>query len=360
MSKQISCSVQWFLPAFMLLLFAQTALCQVEPTVNNVLESLNHAVKQDDNAAYRAARSVALELKDREFYALLEALAEAETWQALAVKGGLRVRRENPDLAVKFDRQLDWLKNTPTLARSGAHKFQSWKFLQEFDTSEGDWLRYEAVLTEKAELPPDASGLGYQLPGWIEFRRFVLRGGERHAEDMRFRIMMLRDMPEWIRYVQVLGGLPSSIRRSPHSVDMYVPELVEHYKRIRQAGGDLQLYITMYITNSIFFSLMDAIAEADTDIALAALREIREFEQTTGEEIDQSRVAQSQARLQEVEELREQALHEGREEDAQKLAQERQQLQLARHLRDIGPSVRRRLDEHIEKIEKHREAAELP
>ena len=346
MNKQISCSVQWFVSGFLFFFFAQTALCEGETTVNNVLESLNHAVEQDDNAAYRTARSVALELDDREFDALLEALDKTGTWQALAVKNGLRVRRENPDLATEFDESLDRLRNNPTRARNGTIIFQVWEFWKKFNTSESEWLRYEAVLTEKAELPPDWSAFGQQRPEWIEFRRSVFRG-ERHADDMKFRIMMLRDMPEWISYIHFLSGLPASIRRSPHRVDMYVPELVEHYKRIRQAYGDLQLHAS----SSTFFLLMEAIAEADTDIALPALKEIREYEQTTGEEIQQSRDAQLQARLQEIEELSEQALREGREEDARKLTMERPGLRRARN-RNVAPAVRRKLDELIEKHQK--------
>ncbi len=92
---------------FMLLFFAHTTLCQIEPAVKTVIEALHQAVALDDNAAYHAARAAALELDDQEFDALLEALDKTDTWQALAMQGGLRVRRQHSELAAQFDKHLD-------------------------------------------------------------------------------------------------------------------------------------------------------------------------------------------------------------------------------------------------------------
>ncbi len=368
MSKQISCSVQWFVPAFMLFLFAQTALCQVEPAVNSVLESLKHAVNQDDNEAYRAARTAALELEDREFDVLLETLDKTGTWQALAVKGGLRVRRENPDLAAEFDRQLDLIRDNPTQMADVTWGFIAETLRKEFATSESDWLRYETVLTEKTELPPDGSGLGLQLPGWIQFRRSVFRTGTHNKGNMRIWIKMYQDKPEWIQWHEITRWFPHVAKRAPGLVDEYVPELLEIYMRFHLKSPDAlnpnrwrpaNLNFESHTRTRTYIDLLQAITEADTPVALPALKQLREFEQTIREEI-QTQAILLQARLQEIEELREQALREGREEDARKLIIERQELQ-ARDVVTLDASqlraIRRTLDEQIEK---HREAVELP
>ncbi len=288
MIRKIEYNVRWFVPSVLLLLFfVQTALSEGLPTVNNVFESLIQAVEQDDNEAYCVARSAALELDERQFDALLNVLEKVETWQALAIQGGLRVRRQNPELATQFDKHLDWLRNNTAPARMGP--IFHWRDERNmFASSEGDWLRYEAILTEKADLPMDAMG----IPGWIAFRRAVFSGGALHADDMKFRIIMLRDVPGWIPYGHILGRLPTSIRRSSDKVDTYVPELVEHYKQIRQEmtnDSTAPVSIEPRPTISTFYRLIEAIAEADTDVAIPALNQIRKFEQTTGTEI-QSRL----------------------------------------------------------------------
>ncbi len=348
MMKQSQCNIQLLAAAIMLLLLTSSARSEMMPTVQNVYDDLIQAVQKDDNVAYRAAQSAALQLQGREFDVLLESLDKTGTWQALALKGGLRVRRENPEMAVAFDERLDWLRNNPMRTRIGTHEFPSWRFREEFATPEGDWLRYEAVLTEKAELPTDLSGYGMQLPGWIAFRRCIFTIGYRPniADDMRFLIKMIRDTPEWLPQPPA-WALRDSIQRSAHKVDEYVPELVGHYKRLRHTQGR-----TMFI----FVGLIRAIAEADAEVALPALKQILEFERTTGEEI-QSQASALRARLQEVEELHTQAMREGREEDARKLAMERRELR-ARDVSLDSSQLRRVRTELDELIKKHQKAAE--
>ena len=154
-----------------------------------------------------------------------------------------------------------------------------------------------------------------------------------------------------------MAGLPASIKRSPHSVDEYVPELVLLYKRLREEGDGISA-ISLHRRPSMFTLclLVESVAEAETEVALPALKQLREFEQTTDEEI-QLQGAVLQARLQVIEELREQALREGREEDAQRLTLERQELRAKDASLDASQlrGVKRTLDEQIEK---HRETAE--
>ncbi len=349
---QIKHNMRWFVPAVMLLLSEHMALCGMPPTVNNVFRPLTHAVEQDDNEAYHAARATALELDEQEFDILINALEKTETWQALAMQGGLRVRRQHPGLAVQFDKHLDWLRNNPVAARMGP--LFHWRDERSmFASSEGDWLRYEAVLTAKADMQTDAMG----IPGWIAFRRSVFNGGARHADDLRFLIMMLRDVPGWTHYGQVAANLSFSVQRSSSGVDEYVPELVEHYKRNRKGKVFVSREMPPFRPDMfIFYSLARAIAEADTDVALPALTQIREFEQTTGEDI-QSQATVLRARLQEVDELHTQAMREGREDDARKLAMERRELETRDVSLDASQlgAVRRELDKLIER---HQKAAE--
>ncbi len=222
-----------------------------------------------------------------------------------------------------------------------------------FASSDGDWLRYEAVLTAKVDLQTDARG----IPGWIAFRRSVFNGGARHADDMRFLMMMLRDVPGWTHYGQVAANLPFSVQRSSHSVDEYVPELVEHYKRNRKGKVYVSRELPPFRPNMlIFYSMARAIAEADTEVALAALKQIREFEQTTGEEI-QSHASALRARLQKVEELHTQAMRDDREDDARKLALERRAL----HAKDVSLDMHQSIALRREVnslIEKHRQVAD--
>ncbi len=102
MRTKIKYNMRLFVPAVMIFFIAGIALSEAAPTVQKVFEVLTHAVQQDDNDVYRTARSVALELDERQFDALLDMFEKAGTWQALAMQGGLRIRRENPDLAADF------------------------------------------------------------------------------------------------------------------------------------------------------------------------------------------------------------------------------------------------------------------
>lgn len=354
-----SCNLQWFLSAVILLFCDRIALSEVLPTVNNVIEPLIDAVKEDDNEAYRAARSAALKLEDGKFDTLLEVLAKADTWQALAVKNGLRIRRKNPNLAAKFDETVDWVRNNPVLTASGAHRFQGEKFREKFDTAEGDWLRYEAVLTEKVDFPKNVRGVA----GWVEFRRTVFRSGTRNRGNIRIWVRMYQDKPEWIQWHEIIRWFPHVARRSAGEVDEYVPELLKIYTRFHLKRPDAwtpdrwrptSLKHERRNRTRAYIDLLQAIAEANTPIALPALKQIREFEETIRRDI-QTQASALQVRMQDVEKFREQALREGREEDARKLVLERDELQ-ARDVVALDDSqlkaIRKELDELIEKHQK--------
>ncbi len=349
----------------LLLLIANPGKSEIEPDVQRVYDKLIQAVQQDNNVAYRAARSSALELDEQQFDDLLDMLEKAGTWQALALQGGLRVRRENPKLAIAFDESLEWLKSNPSLMRDGTYRFRCEYFNERFATSEGDWLRFEVVLTEKAELPSDRSG-GMQLPGWIEFRRSVFRSGTSNRGNMRIWIKLYQDKPEWISWREAIRWFPHVARRSAGLVDEYVPELLEMYmhihKKILVESYEDQLnpeflFFERLARTRAYIELMQAIAEAESQVALPALNRIREFHQTTGKEI-QSSAGLMRTRLQNVEELHAQALREGREDDARKLASERRDLQ-ARDVVPLGASQLGRIRETLgELIEKHEKAVD--
>jgi hypothetical protein len=227
-----------------------------------LVEDLLQSVARNDSGAYYNARSAALGLGTDEFAKLLNALSETDSWRALAIHNALRIRRDQPALATDFDERLERVRNTPVQTRAG-----NWRYVVHGDgrflgIPEHDALRLEAILTENAELPDGQLGLA-DPRGWAAFRIAVYVP----PLEMKARILMLQDKPEWLPYAKVVGAIYGKARSNPGSVDAHVSELTDLYMALRR-------------DNKAYPSLLRAIAEADTALALPALIAIRNYEVT--------------------------------------------------------------------------------
>jgi len=339
---------------------AQLSLGDSNPEADTVFDELMDAVAQDDNEAYREVREKALNMDENEFNALLNKLNEACNWRALGVRYGLLVRREKPEVADDFEEQLnsilhDLRERGPTRRDGTWPMYRLRRNLPRTDPYTA--LRFEAVLTEKSNLPPlTPPQVRPEYDQELSFRRELFGGmpiGDDLDEAMHERLKMLDDPPPWAGVTANVHGVA---KQDPDVVNKYIPEIVDWYKTYRKK----------YESPTIGRRLVMAITEAsDREKALSALKEIRRFERerltqqgfepwaTTEQEIDDWRDS-VRDRQKEVKQRLEEAERESREEDVEELSSKKEELTKRRQdIRYASRALRqwKRLNEFIGELE---------
>jgi len=309
----------------------QLSLGDFNPEVDTVFDELMDAVVQDDNEAYLEARKKALNLDDNEFNALLNKLNEACNWRALGVRYGLLVRREKPEVADDFEEQLnsilhDLRERGPTRRDGTWPMYRLRRNLPRTDPYTA--LRFEAVLTEKSNLPPlTPPQVRPEYDQELSFRRQLYGGvpADDPDEAMHVFLKMMEDPPPWTSGV---AGIHAVAKRDPDAINKYIPKIVDWYKTYRRK----------YESPTAGRRLVMAISEAsDREKALSALKEIRRFERermtqqgfepwvTKEQEIDDRRDS-VRDRLREKRQLLQEAKRESREEDVEELSSKKEKL----------------------------------
>jgi hypothetical protein len=238
--------------------------------MNGIANPLLEAVRNDDDAAYRRARDESLRLPPEEFAALLRSLDEAGTWQAMAVRDGLKLRREQPDLAADFDDRLQKTIDNPSLRRDGSlgYNLSPGLFRETtrglLSTPEHDTLRFEATVTRKVQ--PDQFGFG-----GLRWGLAGLTQTDEHT--VRRYLAMLEDVPEWMPPENLASRLQRLASRSAHWVDREVPRLLTIYQALRQEFDPSQMGAAI--------ELIRLIAHAAPQVKTPAFAEIHRFEKIT-------------------------------------------------------------------------------
>ena len=242
----------------MLLLTGQVMAQPADETLAQLLK----AVREDDTEAYVQARGQALALPDEQFAGLLKDLSEIDTWQAMAMRDGLKLRREEPEVAKDFDDRMREIVASVQLNITGEpYYFGLHRGLKA--TAEHDILRFEALLAWKCR---------HERRGRYDALRWLLFAF--HAQDetsMKRNILMLQDRPIWLNAV-VAPSMIYELSRQAALVDPHVPVIVEQYRKLRQEPEQQSM--------SAARMLVLAVAGSSPDKKRPALQEIERFERT--------------------------------------------------------------------------------
>jgi hypothetical protein len=236
--------------------------------VDQMKDRLLTAASQDDAAAYRQLRSEALALPDEQFAALLDALGKIDSWQAMAMQEGLRLRKKQPALAADFDDRLNEAIDRRQGRRDLGTSYVMIPNVRDgvrglLPTPEHDALRFEAVLAVSGALEP---GTPYDS---LRISLLGLHGLD--ADTLAKFVALLEDNPDWID----IRSLCRSIRarsRDVGAIDPYLPRIVKLYPDLRRDPAPIAMDAVR--------PLIHALGRASADVGLPALRQIEQFERT--------------------------------------------------------------------------------
>ncbi len=246
------------------------AFANAVPDATSVLDDILDAIQKNNVDSYRNAREQALKLPDAEFALLIENLSKLTGWRALAVRDGLKLRRNDPATAKDFDDRLKEIVEHPNMRRGGGWSYitspdvdPDGKIRGLLETPEHDTLRFEAVLAVQGRR--DAGDTSDSL-------RKSLLGGMTATDPANVdrQIKVLSDLPSWTTIGEVSSNLFVRARRNPGAIDVHVPRLLQVYRQIRQ-NPDERAFETARL-------LVLAIASASPELQNRTINELREFE----------------------------------------------------------------------------------
>lgn len=319
----------------MVSLFLAWGTCPAAEASEDIKALLLDAVKKDDDLAYTKARERALRLPDKEFSSLLDGLAQEGAWQAMAIRDGLKLRREQPLVAKEFDDRLTEIIENPITRRDGSKRYLTRTapgvtIRGLMRKKEHDSLRFEACLTQKVKVESQPSVPG---PERDSLRASLLGLSNDNPANMARYVAMLRDVPKWTTAVRVSSGIASVAQWSPGSVDAVLPQLIEAYRKLRQEANAEQMQAAR--------RLVLAINRAAPNRRETSLDEIRKFERET----------MPKQGLEPWTEGDQLALFQKDRDNTRKLAQARHLLEIAKNEKK-GQTEIRKLEEAVRVAEK--------